>query len=90
MIAVEQLTKRFGQQTAVDGISFTVPTGQIVGLLGPNGAGKSTTLRMLTGILEPTSGAASICGFDLRRELLEVNRHVFIMRSLSRPRSGGN
>jgi ABC-2 type transport system ATP-binding protein len=76
MIAVEQLTKRFGQQTAVDGISFTVPTGQIVGLLGPNGAGKSTTLRMLTGILEPTSGAASICGFDLRRELLEVKRHV--------------
>ncbi|MFO0896332.1 MAG: ABC transporter ATP-binding protein [Pirellulales bacterium] len=76
MIVVDQLTKRFGPQTAVDALSFTIAAGQIVGLLGPNGAGKSTTLRMLTGILEPTSGTASVCGFDLRRDLLEVKRHV--------------
>lgn len=76
MIVVNQLTKKFGPQTAVDALSFTIDAGQIVGLLGPNGAGKSTTLRMLTGILEPTSGTASVCGFDLRRDLLEVKRHV--------------
>jgi ABC-2 type transport system ATP-binding protein len=76
MIVVDQLTKKFGPQTAVDALSFTIAGGQIVGLLGPNGAGKSTTLRMLTGILEPTSGTASVCGFDLRRDLLEVKRHV--------------
>jgi ABC-2 type transport system ATP-binding protein len=76
MIVVDQLTKKFGPQTAVDALSFTIAAGQIVGLLGPNGAGKSTTLRMLTGILEPTSGTASVCGLDLRRDLLEVKRHV--------------
>jgi ABC-2 type transport system ATP-binding protein len=76
MISVQQLTKRFGTQTAVDAISFEIPTGQIVGFLGPNGAGKSTTLKMLTGMLEPTSGTATICGFDLRRDPLEVKRHV--------------
>ena len=50
MISVQQLTKKFGAQTAVDSLSFEIPAGQIVGFLGPNGAGKSTTLRMLTGI----------------------------------------
>jgi ABC-2 type transport system ATP-binding protein len=53
-----------------------VPAGQILGFLGPNGAGKSTTLKMLTGMLEPTSGTATICGFDLLREPIEVKRHV--------------
>jgi len=76
MIALHQLTKRFGLQTAVDGISFEVPAGQIVGFLGPNGAGKSTTLKMLTGMIEPTEGTATICGFDLRGETLEVKRRV--------------
>ncbi len=76
MIALDQLTKRFGAQTAVDTLSFEVPAGQIVGLLGPNGAGKSTTLKMLTGMLEPTSGRSTICGFDLRREPLAVKRSV--------------
>src|SRR5260221_1793694 len=71
-ITVHELTKVFGAQTAVDHLSFEVPAGQIVGFLGPNGAGKSTTLKMLTGMLEPSSGAASICGFDLLREPLEV------------------
>jgi ABC-2 type transport system ATP-binding protein len=60
----------------VDAISFEVPAGQILGFLGPNGAGKSTTLKMLTGMLAPTSGTATICGFDLLREPLEVKRRV--------------
>jgi ABC-2 type transport system ATP-binding protein len=76
MISVDQLTKRFGSQTAVDAISFDVPAGQIVGFLGPNGAGKSTTLKMLTGMIEPTSGTATICGIDLRQNPIEVKRHV--------------
>ena len=63
-------------QTAVDAISFEIPAGQIVGFLGPNGAGKSTTLKMLTGMIEPTSGTANICGFDLQREAIEVKRNV--------------
>ena len=76
MIILQQLTKRFGAQTAVEALSFEVPAGQILGFLGPNGAGKSTTLKMLTGMLEPTSGTATICGFDLLREPLEVKRRV--------------
>ena len=75
MVSLHQLTKRFGTQTAVDGITFDIPAGQIVGFLGPNGAGKSTTLRMLTGMIEPTSGTARVCGFDLKQDLLEVKRH---------------
>ncbi|HEV2969085.1 MAG TPA: ABC transporter ATP-binding protein [Pirellulales bacterium] len=76
MVILDQLTKRFGAQTAVDSISFEIPAGQIVGFLGPNGAGKSTTLKMLTGMIEPTSGSATICGFDLQREPIEVKRRV--------------
>src|SRR2546421_8723436 len=76
MISLQQLTKRFGTQTAVDALSFEVPAGQIVGFLGPNGAGKSTTLKILTGMLEPTSGDARICGFDLLRETIEVKKRV--------------
>ena len=58
MIDVQNLTKRFSGRTAVNGISFQVQPGEIVGFLGPNGAGKSTTMRMLTGYLPPTSGSA--------------------------------
>ena len=76
MIALSQLTKRFGAQIAVNALSFEIPAGQIVGFLGPNGAGKSTTLKMLTGMLEPTEGTANICGFDLRHAPLEVKRRV--------------
>ncbi|MEO7520433.1 MAG: ABC transporter ATP-binding protein [Gemmatimonas sp.] len=76
MISVNGLTKRFGSQLAVDSLSFEIPGGQIVGFLGPNGAGKSTTLRMLTGMIEPTSGTATLAGFDLAREPLEVKRNV--------------
>ena len=76
MISLSQLTKRFGAQIAVDALSFEISAGQIVGFLGPNGAGKSTTLKMLTGMLEPTAGSATICGFDLRQAPLEVKRRV--------------
>jgi ABC-2 type transport system ATP-binding protein len=76
MISLQQLTKKFGNQTAVDSLSLEVPAGQIVGFLGPNGAGKSTTLKMMTGILAPTSGTATICGYDLLRETIEVKRRV--------------
>ena len=76
MISLQQLTKRFGAQTAVADLTFEVPAGQIVGFLGPNGAGKSTTLKMLTGMLAPTSGTATVCGFDLLRETIEVKRNV--------------
>jgi ABC-2 type transport system ATP-binding protein len=76
MISLQLLTKRFGTQTAVDSLSFEIPAGQIVGFLGPNGAGKSTTLKMLTGMLEPSSGTATICGVDLRKDPIEVKRRV--------------
>jgi len=76
MISLNNLSKTFGVQRAVDGLTFEIPAGQIVGFLGPNGAGKSTTLKMLTGMLEPTGGTATICGFDLRLQTVEVKRRV--------------
>jgi ABC-2 type transport system ATP-binding protein len=76
MITLRNLRKCFGAQVAVDDLSFEVPSGQIVGFLGPNGAGKSTTLKMLTGILEPSSGTAQIAGFDVRTQVLDVKRNV--------------
>lgn len=62
MIEIEKLVKNFGPITAVDGISFTVEAGQVLGFLGPNGAGKSTTMKMITGFLAPTSGTIRVCG----------------------------
>ncbi len=67
LIEIEGLTKRFGGFTAVDGVTFSVRRGEVVGFLGPNGAGKSTTMRMLAGFLPPDSGAARICGHDVER-----------------------
>lgn len=67
MIEVEELTKRFGQVTAVDGISFTVEPGRVTGFLGPNGAGKSTTMRMILGLDRPTSGSARVNGKPFRQ-----------------------
>ncbi len=65
MIRIKALTRLFGPITAVDGISFDVDRGEVLGFLGPNGAGKSTTMKMLTGFLAPTSGSASVCGHDI-------------------------
>jgi len=76
MIDVVNLTKRYPGFTAVRDISFQVQKGEIVGFLGPNGAGKSTTMRMLTGYLPPTSGRASIAGFDIFEQSLEARRHI--------------
>ena len=68
MIQVENLTKRFGKRKAVDGLSFEVREGEILGLLGPNGAGKTTTMRVLTGYLSPTEGTVRINGIDVTKE----------------------
>src|SRR5574340_1454240 len=76
MITVKGLTKRYARNTAVDHISFEVEKGQIVGFLGPNGAGKTTTMRMLTCFLPPTSGTASVAGFDVLEQPLEVKKRI--------------
>jgi len=76
MITVQQLTKKYARNTAVDHISFEVGKGQIVGFLGPNGAGKTTTMRMLTCFLPPTSGEATVAGFDVLEKPLEVKRRI--------------
>ncbi|HVS18726.1 MAG TPA: ABC transporter ATP-binding protein, partial [Planctomycetota bacterium] len=76
MIEIENLTKRFGAITAVDGISFRVERGTVLGFLGPNGAGKSTTMKMLTGFLHPTSGRARVCGFDVAERPMEAKRRL--------------
>ncbi|HTS60188.1 MAG TPA: ATP-binding cassette domain-containing protein [Terriglobales bacterium] len=76
MITVKDLTKRYARTVAVDQISFTVEKGQIVGFLGPNGAGKTTTMRMLTCFLPPSSGTATVAGFDVLEQPLEVKRRI--------------
>lgn len=74
-----ELTKRFGDFTAVDRVSFTVERGAIFGFLGPNGAGKTTTIRMLLGLLKPTSGAATVLGFDIVRHTADVKKRIGYM-----------
>ena len=76
MIKVEGLTKRYARHVAVNNISFEVGKGEIVGFLGPNGAGKTTTMRVLTCFLPPTSGKASIAGFDVLENPLEVKKRI--------------
>ncbi|MET1054674.1 MAG: ATP-binding cassette domain-containing protein [Pedobacter sp.] len=73
-IQVEGLSKTYGQQKAVDQISFRAVPGRVLGFLGPNGAGKSTTMKMLTGYLQPSSGSASLGGFDSQLQSLEMRR----------------
>jgi len=76
MITVKELTKRYARTVAVDQISFQVAKGQIVGFLGPNGAGKTTTMRMLTCFLPPSAGTASVAGFDVLEQPLEVKKRI--------------
>jgi ABC-2 type transport system ATP-binding protein len=78
-IEVHNLTKKFGSFTAVDHISFSVQPGEIFGFLGANGAGKSTTIRMLCGLLEPTSGSGTVGGFDIRTEVELVKKNIGYM-----------
>lgn len=68
--------RRFGDLTAVDDVTLSIPAGQICGYLGPNGAGKTTTVKMLTGMIQPTSGAASVAGFDIQQDAIEVKRRI--------------
>jgi len=76
MISVKELSKKYSRNLAVDHISFEVQKGEIVGFLGPNGAGKTTTMRMLTCFLPPTSGTASVAGFDILDQSLEVKKRT--------------
>jgi ABC-2 type transport system ATP-binding protein len=76
MISVKDITKRYARAVAVDRISFSVEKGQIVGFLGPNGAGKTTTMRILTCFLTPSSGTASVAGFDVLEQPFEVKKRI--------------
>lgn len=79
ILEVNDLTKKFGDFVAVDHISFTLQEGELFGFLGPNGAGKSTAIKMLTTILNPTSGEARVCGYDIVRERDAVRRNIGIV-----------
>jgi len=81
-IVVKDLTKRFGNFTAVDKVSFTVSEGEVYGWLGPNGAGKTTTIRMLLGLLKPTEGACRVLGYDSATETKAMQAHVGYMSQL--------
>jgi len=78
-VVVRHLVKRFGKFTAVDRISFSVKTGEIFGFLGPNGAGKSTTIRMLCGIITPTSGYGTVAGLDIFTQPEEIKQNIGYM-----------
>lgn len=78
-IRAEGLVKTFGKQNAVDGISLDVAEGEFFGFLGPNGAGKSTTIKMLCGLLKPTAGTVSVCGYDMAAQPLEVKRLIGVL-----------
>src|SRR5213079_2159790 len=76
MIRVQNLTKSFGPKIAVNGVSFTVDRGEVLGFLGPNGAGKSTTMRMITGFIPPSAGSVSVGGFDIVEHPIEARRLI--------------
>jgi ABC-2 type transport system ATP-binding protein len=76
MIEIRNLVRRFGSLTAVDNLSLSVPAGELFCFLGPNGAGKTTTMKILTGLLRPTSGTAAIAGFDIQRQPVEAKRLI--------------
>src|SRR4029079_4660153 len=79
MIKVENLTKRYAGQTAIHDLNFEVGKGEIMGFLGPNGAGKSTTMRILSSFMPPTSGRASIAGFDIFEQSLQARARLGYM-----------
>lgn len=76
MIDVQHVTKRYGRNTALNDISFSIEKGEVVAFLGPNGAGKTTTMRILTGFMPPTTGSVNIAGFDCLEEPWEVKKHI--------------
>jgi ABC-2 type transport system ATP-binding protein len=79
LISCQNLSRRFGDFVAVDSVSFEIPSGGICALLGPNGAGKSTLMKMLTGLLAPTSGDAFVAGYDVRKEPLAIKHAAGIL-----------
>src|SRR5664280_1086936 len=81
-VIAEQLTKRFGEFTAVDRVSFHIQTGEVFGWLGPNGAGKTTTIRMLLGLIRPSAGKLSVLGFDPVKQTKIMQAHVGYMSCL--------
>ena len=83
VIYVKELSKRFGDFTAVDEVSFEVRGGEVFGLLGPNGAGKTTTIRMLTGLSKPAGGNASVLGFDIRTDIINVKKRIGVVPEIS-------
>ena len=76
MLEIENLTKRYGQHTVVDDLSFRCEPGEVLGFLGPNGAGKSTTMKMVTGFVPPSAGRVSVCGLDIDQASLEARRCI--------------
>jgi ABC-2 type transport system ATP-binding protein len=76
MLKIDGLTKRYGQHTVVDNLSFACTAGEVLGFLGPNGAGKSTTMKMITGFVLPEAGTATVCGYDIAADILSARRHV--------------
>lgn len=79
MISCRNLTKHFDEFAAVDGVTFEVPAGTIFAFLGPNGAGKSTVVKMLTGLLKPSAGEASVAGFDVRKREIDFRRAIGVL-----------
>jgi ABC-2 type transport system ATP-binding protein len=79
MIAVKDLTRRYGELEAVRGVSFAIETGEVFGFLGPNGAGKTTTISVLCTLIRPTSGSASVNGFDVTRHPMDVRRSIGVV-----------
>jgi len=76
MIKIEHLSKKFGHLVAVEDISFSVGSGEVLGFLGPNGAGKSTTMKMITGFLTPSSGKIEVCGFNVSEQPIDAKKNV--------------
>lgn len=76
MLKIDGLTKRYGQNTVVDNLSFRCSAGEVLGFLGPNGAGKSTTMKMITGFVHPDAGTATVCNFDIATDILSARRHI--------------
>ncbi len=79
MIEAVDLTRRFGDLTAVDNLNLRVSSGEIYGFLGPNGAGKTTTIKMLTGVIAPSSGSIRIAGLDIERDLMEIKQIISVV-----------
>lgn len=76
MIEISNLSMRYGDLLALDGLDLVIPKGELFAFLGPNAAGKTTTIKLLTGLIEPTSGSAKICGYDIQKEPLEAKRRI--------------